>query len=66
MLYKLRWDVEKAFDEIKNKHFERRAWAASETTKNQQARFIRITMNPLRIPRLRLSREEETSDTKSS
>lgn len=64
-LYKLRWDVEKVFDEIKNKHFERKAWAASETAKKQQARFICITMNLLRIMQVRLLREEGISDSKS-
>ena len=64
-LYKLRWDVEKAFDVIKNKYFERKAWAASSTAKQQQARFICIAMNLLRILQIRLSREEGITDIKS-
>lgn len=44
-LYKCRWDIEKIFDEVKNKMVEKKAWAKSETAKNQQAEFITLAHN---------------------
>ncbi len=44
-LYKTRWDIEKAFDEIKNKLGEKKAWATSETAKSMQAQFICMAYN---------------------
>ena len=41
-LYKLRWDIEKIFDQIKNKLMEQKAWANSQTAKIQQAHFITL------------------------
>jgi len=36
-LYKTRWDIEKIFDQVKNKLAEKKAWATSFTAKNMQA-----------------------------
>jgi len=44
-LYKLRWDVEKVFDELKNRFSEQQAWASSPTAKNIQAQFICLAHN---------------------
>ncbi len=44
-LYKLRWDIEKLFDQSKNKFHEKKAWANSNNSKKQQANFITITHN---------------------
>jgi len=38
-LYKTRWNIEKVFDEIKNKLAEKQAWATSDTAKTMQAEF---------------------------
>ena len=38
-----RWDIEKVFDELKNKLGETRAWASDETARSMQAIFITIT-----------------------
>ena len=46
-LYRRRWDIEKAFDEFKNKLGEKKAWATSATAKTMQAEFICITHNLL-------------------
>jgi hypothetical protein len=46
-LYRRRWDVEKVFDEIKNKLGERKAWASSLTAKETQAQFLALTHNLL-------------------
>ena len=45
LLYKARWDIEKVFDEFKNKLCETKAWASSATAKTQQARLICLTHN---------------------
>jgi len=44
-LYKKRWDIEKTFDDIKNKLGEKKAWATSITAKTTQAQFICIAYN---------------------
>jgi hypothetical protein len=63
-LYKLRWDVEKCFDEIKNKTFERKAWAGNQAAKHQQAIFISTAHNLMRILQVKLQREEGITDNK--
>lgn len=45
LLYKLRWDVEKVFDEFKNKLMETKAWASSAIAKTVQARMLCLTHN---------------------
>jgi hypothetical protein len=44
-LYKMRWDIEKVFDEIKIKCGEKKSWGSSLETKETQAHFICITHN---------------------
>lgn len=44
-LYKSRWDIEKIFDQVKNKLNEKKAWATSDTAKIMQAQFICLTHN---------------------
>jgi hypothetical protein len=44
-LYKTRWDIEKIFDQVKNKLAEKKAWATSFTAKNMQAQFICMAHN---------------------
>jgi hypothetical protein len=44
-LYKLRWDIEKVFDEIKNKFGQKQAWAKTATAKIQQANFMVLAHN---------------------
>jgi hypothetical protein len=46
-LYRRRWEVEKVFDEIKNKLGEQQAWATSLVAKEAQALFVAITHNLL-------------------
>lgn len=48
-LYKLRWDIEKIFDEVKNKLSEKKAWATSDTAKTMQAQFICLAHNLMLI-----------------
>jgi hypothetical protein len=44
-IYKLRWDVEKTFDQVKNLFEEKKAWATSDESKIQQAAFITLAHN---------------------
>ena len=61
-LYKLRWDVEKVFDEIKNKTFEQKAWAGNNSAKRQQSMFIALVHNLMRILETKLEKEENIVD----
>lgn len=65
-LYKLRWDVEKTFDEIKNKTYEQKAWACNATGKCQQALFISIAHNLMRIMQIKLRHQEGITDQKNA
>ena len=46
-LYRRRWDVEKVFDELKNKLGEKKAWATSLAAKQTQAQLLALTHNLL-------------------
>ena len=46
-LYRRRWDIEKVFDEVKNKLGQQRAWGSGETAREIQAHMILITHNLL-------------------
>jgi hypothetical protein len=48
-LYKTRWDIEKIFDQVKNKLAEKKAWATSVTAKTMQAEFICLAHNLMLI-----------------
>lgn len=48
-LYKMRWNIEKSFDEVKNKLGEKKAWATSATAKSMQGQFICLTVNLLHL-----------------
>lgn len=56
-LYKSRWDIEKIFDQLKNKLLEKKAWATSETAKSMQAQFVCLTHNLMLIFEKRLKQE---------
>lgn len=44
-VYKLRWDAEKTFDQVKNTFMEKKAWAITSEAKIQQAGFITLAHN---------------------
>lgn len=56
-LYKRRWEVEKVFDELKNKLGEQRAWASSPIAKAAQAQLICLLHNLLVLVDARLKAE---------
>lgn len=64
-LYKLRWDVEKVFDEKKSKLEERKTWATTAVAQCQQAHFLCLTHNLLVLLERILSQEEGITDRKS-
>jgi hypothetical protein len=45
LLFKQRWDIEKVFDEVKNKMLERKSWASGEVAKEVHANFICLAHN---------------------
>lgn len=56
-LYRRRWDVEKVFDQIKNKLDEKKAWGTSLTAKATQGQLVALTHNLLLRYEARLERE---------
>ena len=56
-LYKMRWDIEKSFDEVKNKLGEKKAWGSSANAKSMQAQFICLSVNLLQLIEHEMSKE---------
>lgn len=46
-LYRLRWNIEKVFDDFKNKLSEKKAWASSAVAKEAQAQWLCLAHNLL-------------------
>jgi hypothetical protein len=59
LLYKRRWDIEKAFDESENRFQENQAWGKSQAAKRIQAEFVCITHNLVLLVEERLERCEQ-------
>ena|GEM_PF-195501 len=57
LLYRMRWDIEKVFDELKNKLQQTKAWASSATAKQIQAQFICLIHNLMRLMQRELAAE---------
>ena len=57
LLYRMRWDIEKVFDELKNKLHQTKAWAKSATAKEMQAQFICMAHNLMRLLEVKLAEE---------
>jgi hypothetical protein len=58
-LYKRRWEIEKVFDQFKNKLGEAKAWATSPTAKKMQAHFLCLTHNLLELLERKLDRDHQ-------
>ena len=56
-LYRRRWEVEKVFDEIKNKLGEKKAWGTSPVAKAAQGQLVALTHNLLLLYEGRLEEE---------
>ena len=63
-LYRLRWDIEKSFDEKKNKLGVTKAWASTVLARTQQALFVCMVHNLLLLLERKLEREEDIRDEK--
>ena len=63
-IYKKRWDIEKVFDQFKNKLMEDKAWAKSPNSKCAQAQFMTLTHNLTLLLERKIESEEGISDTK--
>ncbi len=61
-LYRRRWDLEKAFDEFKNKLGELRAWASSDTAKTMQAHLLCLAYNLTKIFEDHLARQHQVAN----
>lgn len=62
-LYRRRWDIEKVFDEVKNKLGERKAWGTSLVAKATQGQLVALTHNLLLLYEARLEAEHGVSNT---
>ena len=49
LLYKMRWEIEKIFDDVKNRLDETKSWSTHPNGKTAQACFICLTLNLLRL-----------------
>lgn len=63
-LFKRRWDLEKIFDDQKNKLHEGKAWGKSATTKCQQGTFQALTHNLILLLERQLQSAEGIRDEK--
>jgi hypothetical protein len=63
LLYLKRRDIEKVFDETKNKLEERKAWASSTTAKRMQAQFLCLAHNLMVLEEDRLRRAHALTNT---
>ena len=63
-LYKSRWDIEKVFDEIKNKFGQKQSWGKTRISKQQQAEFITLAHNLTLLFEKYLEKEEGIRDEK--
>ena len=63
-IYKKRWDIEKVFDQFKNKLMESKAWAKSLIAKCTQAQFMVLTHNLTLMLERKLESEKGICNTK--
>ena len=61
-LYRMRWDIEKTFDEIKNHLNQKKAWATSTTAKSMQGHFIALAHNLMLLLGEALRSEHQIED----
>jgi len=64
-LYKMRWDVEKVFDEKKNKLHEQKAWATSAVARCQQGHFVCLAHNLMVLLERQLDTKQGVTDVKT-
>jgi Transposase DDE domain len=62
-LYRRRWEIEKVFDELKNKLSAQKAWATGLVAKESQGQLVAITHNLMQLYQGRLEQEHGVEDT---
>lgn len=62
LIYKMRWDIEKAFDQIKNKFGEKKSWASSPEAKSMQAHFLCLAHNLTLLQEHKLAVEHQITN----
>ena len=62
-LYKMRWNIEKTFDELKTKLTEKKAWANGSTARNMQAQFTCLMHNLMVLLENQLDQNEDINDS---
>ncbi len=62
-LCKMRWDLEKVYDELKNKLDEKKAWAGTPAGKTMQAVFICLAHNLMVLQEYELEKDEGVTNT---
>ncbi len=63
LLFKQRWDIEKVFDQVKNKMLERKSWASGRMAKERHADFICLTHNLMVLLEDEIGETEGVSNT---
>ena len=63
-LCRMRWNIEKVFDETKNKLHEAKGWGISENAKRVQAHFVALAYNLLMLFEAKVEREHGICDEK--
>lgn len=58
MLYHRRWDIERAYDDVKHKFHEGKAWGSSMVSKSMQGEFIALAWNVLQVLEHELAQQE--------
>ncbi len=61
-LYKMRWNIEKIFDELKTKLTEKKAWANGSTARNMQAQFTCLMHNLMVLLESQIAQNENITD----
>jgi hypothetical protein len=62
-MYRRRWDLEKVFDQTKNKLGEKKAWATSLVAKAVQGQMVAITHNLMLLYEDRLEKDHAVTNT---
>ena len=62
-LYRRRWEIEKVFDELKNKLSAQKAWATGLVAKESQGQLVAIAHNLMQLYQGRLEQEHRVEDT---
>ena len=62
LLYKQRWDIEKIYDEFKNKLVEKKSWGSGDESKITNALFLCLAHNLLLLIEATLTEEGITND----